>query len=118
MIIHSCNVAFLFQGRKCSAVKLIVNGSSASIFQYGDAEGYCALSVETDPRLRISLYAEFFRTGLSLFFLCNRSILFQRFCRKNRNVLSFARGGARGGLGGYIPRWKVKSDFVGDFWHL
>ena len=35
------------------------------------------------------------------------------------------RGGARGGLGGYSPRWsmlarrrKMKSDFLGDFWHL
>jgi len=48
---------------KCSAVKRIVNGSSASIFYYGSGVGYCSLSVQTDPRLHISLYAEFFRTG-------------------------------------------------------
>ena len=41
------------------------------------------------------------------------------------NTTNTNRGGARGGLGGYSPssehaspRRKVKSDFVGDFWHL
>ena len=32
--------------------------------------------------------------------------------------LHFVRGGARGRLGGYSPRRKVKNDFFAEFWHL
>ena len=32
--------------------------------------------------------------------------------------LSFVRGGARGGLGGYSPPSEGETRFFGDFWHL
>ena len=48
----------------CPSVKYIVKGSIASVYQFGGGREFCYVTIRTDPRLRISLYAEFFNTGL------------------------------------------------------
>ena len=53
-----------FKGKKCPSVKVAMNGTSASIYQFGSGREFCDVTIRTDPKLRINLFAEFFNTGL------------------------------------------------------
>ena len=58
-----------FEDESCPSVKVTMNGTSASVYQFGSGRVFCDVTIRTDPRLRINLLAEFFKTGLFRYFL-------------------------------------------------
>ena len=78
-LLLGCKLCITFTDVSCPSVKYIVNGSTGSLYQFGSGRVFCNVTIRTDPRLRVNLYAEFFNTGLSHLFCEIVSSMFSSF---------------------------------------